>query len=315
MAARCQRVQRVCRGAPRSARRSLGEAAGDGRLSPFVPPAARPRDRSRAACASWKRSSGVDLRHVHADDECCGFGGLFSVKHADISARMLERKIASVCASGAERLVSCDLGCLLHIGGGLRRRGIAREGSAPRGAAARGAIESEHRRFRCAFAARWTTPSSARRSGRVSGQLRARRALAFESLPDADAIRDQARKAKLDALRDLPAQLAALRGAGCAPTARRCTGPRRPPTANRIVIEIAAAARRPARRQRQVDGVGGDAPQRRARSRRPRGGRDRPRRVHRAARRRSAVAHRRAHHPHDAGGRRPRHARAHARRR
>ena len=69
--------------------------------------------------------AGVDLRHVHADDECCGFGGLFAVKHADISTRMLDRKIASVCASGADRLVSCDMGCLLHIGGGLRRRGIA----------------------------------------------------------------------------------------------------------------------------------------------------------------------------------------------
>jgi L-lactate dehydrogenase complex protein LldE len=69
--------------------------------------------------------AGVDLRHVHADDECCGFGGLFAIKHADISARMLDRKIASVCASGADRLVSCDMGCLLHISGGLRRRGIA----------------------------------------------------------------------------------------------------------------------------------------------------------------------------------------------
>jgi L-lactate dehydrogenase complex protein LldE len=68
---------------------------------------------------------GTDLRPMDADDECCGFGGLFAVKHADISARMLDRKIAHVRASGAERLVSCDMGCLLHIGGGLRRRGVA----------------------------------------------------------------------------------------------------------------------------------------------------------------------------------------------
>jgi L-lactate dehydrogenase complex protein LldE len=69
--------------------------------------------------------AGVQMRAVEADDECCGFGGLFAVKHADISARMLDRKIANICASGAERLVSCDMGCLLHIGGGLRRRGLA----------------------------------------------------------------------------------------------------------------------------------------------------------------------------------------------
>jgi L-lactate dehydrogenase complex protein LldE len=68
---------------------------------------------------------GVALRPLPADDECCGFGGLFAVKHGDISARMLDRKIASIEAAGAERLVSCDMGCLLHIGGGLRRRGSA----------------------------------------------------------------------------------------------------------------------------------------------------------------------------------------------
>jgi len=36
---------------------------------------------------------------------------------------MLDRKVAAIESSGADRLVSCDLGCLLHIGGGLHRRG------------------------------------------------------------------------------------------------------------------------------------------------------------------------------------------------
>jgi L-lactate dehydrogenase complex protein LldE len=67
--------------------------------------------------------SGTRQVGVAAQEECCGFGGLFSVKHADISSRMLDRKIANIEASGAERVVSCDLGCLLHIGGGLHRRG------------------------------------------------------------------------------------------------------------------------------------------------------------------------------------------------
>ena len=48
-----------------------------------------------------------------------------SVKYPEISASMLERKLASVERSGADRLVSCDLGCLMHLGGGLRRRGSA----------------------------------------------------------------------------------------------------------------------------------------------------------------------------------------------
>jgi L-lactate dehydrogenase complex protein LldE len=69
--------------------------------------------------------AGVTQATVADQDECCGFGGLFSVKNAEISASMLERKIASLEASGAERVVGCDLGCLLHIGGGLHRRGSA----------------------------------------------------------------------------------------------------------------------------------------------------------------------------------------------
>jgi L-lactate dehydrogenase complex protein LldE len=66
---------------------------------------------------------GVREVDVAGQEDCCGFGGLFSIKHADISSRMLERKIASLAASGAERVVSCDAGCLLQIGGGLHRQG------------------------------------------------------------------------------------------------------------------------------------------------------------------------------------------------
>jgi L-lactate dehydrogenase complex protein LldE len=58
-------------------------------------------------------------------EECCGFGGLFSIKNAEISAAMMDRKLTAIEASGADRLVSCDLGCLLHLEGGLRRRGAA----------------------------------------------------------------------------------------------------------------------------------------------------------------------------------------------
>jgi L-lactate dehydrogenase complex protein LldE len=58
-------------------------------------------------------------------EECCGFGGLFSIKNADISGSMLDRKLTAIVASGADRLVSCDLGCLLHLEGGLRRRNTA----------------------------------------------------------------------------------------------------------------------------------------------------------------------------------------------
>jgi len=58
-------------------------------------------------------------------EECCGFGGLFSIKNPEISASMMDRKLTAIDACGADRLVSCDLGCLLHLEGGLRRRGSA----------------------------------------------------------------------------------------------------------------------------------------------------------------------------------------------
>ena len=62
---------------------------------------------------------------------CCGFGGLFSVKFPDISAAMADAKIADCQAMGADLLVACDLGCLLHLGG---RMGRTAETSAKPGA-------------------------------------------------------------------------------------------------------------------------------------------------------------------------------------
>ena len=56
-------------------------------------------------------------------ETCCGFGGTFAVKMSHISESMLEDKVANVLATGAEGLVSSDMGCLMHIGGGLSRRG------------------------------------------------------------------------------------------------------------------------------------------------------------------------------------------------
>jgi L-lactate dehydrogenase complex protein LldE len=68
---------------------------------------------------------GAELSEPADAEECCGFGGLFAARSPEISGRMLERKLDALEASGAERVVSCDLGCLLHLAGGLRRRGSA----------------------------------------------------------------------------------------------------------------------------------------------------------------------------------------------
>ena len=66
---------------------------------------------------------GVELVELPDAEECCGFGGTFAVKNADVSTAMLDAKLDSVIASGADAVCACDASCLLHIGGGLRRRG------------------------------------------------------------------------------------------------------------------------------------------------------------------------------------------------
>lgn len=64
---------------------------------------------------------GAELRELPEAQDCCGFGGIFSVEHPELSAEMLKRKIKNLDASGAPTLVTCDTGCLMHIQGGLHR--------------------------------------------------------------------------------------------------------------------------------------------------------------------------------------------------
>lgn len=56
-------------------------------------------------------------------ETCCGFGGLFAVKMGPLSAAMLESKIEAIERSGADLVAATDVSCLMHIGGGLHRRG------------------------------------------------------------------------------------------------------------------------------------------------------------------------------------------------
>lgn len=58
------------------------------------------------------------------DRECCGFGGLFSVEMPAVSAAILNTKLDHIVDSGATTVVGGDVSCLIHIEGGLRRRGV-----------------------------------------------------------------------------------------------------------------------------------------------------------------------------------------------
>ena len=68
--------------------------------------------------------AGIRIHDLRDREECCGFGGMFSVKFPHISASMLEDKIARIKESGAEVVVANDCGCLMQIGGGLSRAGV-----------------------------------------------------------------------------------------------------------------------------------------------------------------------------------------------
>lgn len=67
------------------------------------------------------RSSKAEI--VDLDQECCGFGGVFSVDLPEISTEMLKRKINNIKTSQANTVVSCDVSCLMQIEGGLRAEG------------------------------------------------------------------------------------------------------------------------------------------------------------------------------------------------
>ncbi|MBE7469616.1 MAG: hypothetical protein DPW09_17765 [Anaerolineae bacterium] len=66
---------------------------------------------------------GVEFKELPEAEACCGFGGLFAVKMGDISGAILQRKLDNIEASGAATVVGGDVSCLMHIAGGLQRRG------------------------------------------------------------------------------------------------------------------------------------------------------------------------------------------------
>jgi L-lactate dehydrogenase complex protein LldE len=64
---------------------------------------------------------GLDYVALPEADQCCGFGGTFSLKNPDVSGAMLADKVENISSTGAELCTGGDASCLLHIGGGLSR--------------------------------------------------------------------------------------------------------------------------------------------------------------------------------------------------
>jgi L-lactate dehydrogenase complex protein LldE len=67
---------------------------------------------------------GLELREMDAAEECCGFGGTFSVKFAEVSGGMARAKIDSIVRTGASTVVSADSSCLMQLQGALSRAGL-----------------------------------------------------------------------------------------------------------------------------------------------------------------------------------------------
>ncbi len=68
-----------------------------------------------------KKVSGLELISLTRKDECCGFGGLFSIGEEAVSVRMGQDRLADHLENGAEVITSTDMSCLMHLEGIIKR--------------------------------------------------------------------------------------------------------------------------------------------------------------------------------------------------
>jgi L-lactate dehydrogenase complex protein LldE len=70
-----------------------------------------------------RRVRGLEYVKLERADECCGFGGSFSVRYPGISGAMVQDKASFIEKAGVDAVVATDAGCLMNVAGCLRRRG------------------------------------------------------------------------------------------------------------------------------------------------------------------------------------------------
>lgn len=66
---------------------------------------------------------GLRMTELPGKEKCCGFGGTFSVKMAQISEQMVDEKVSHIEETEADYLIGADAGCLINIGGRIERKG------------------------------------------------------------------------------------------------------------------------------------------------------------------------------------------------
>ena len=292
-----------------------GRAGGDGRrrvlpahgdLPPDLPRAAQPRPRRPARGGCCRRSRAWSCVELPGAEECCGFGGTFAVKNADVSAAMGADKVRNAESTGAEVLCAADNSCLMHIGGTMARPAAAVRpvhiaeilASTERGAGA-------HERDRS-----WACPPSRRPRTRPCSNttLRGNLRHATHTIRAKRAQRRR-RAGRLGA--SCARRASGSRTTRCAistaiwcswrrrsrPRAAPCTGPPTPTRPTGSSTELVKATGESRGRQGQVDGHAGDRPQRGPGGRGHPRLRDRSRRADRAVGQGPALAHPGPRHP------------------
>ena len=69
----------------------------------------------------------LELVELNRPDDCCGFGGTFSIKEADLSVKMGQDRLDDFIKSGAEVVTSTDISCLMHLEGIIMKRKLRLE--------------------------------------------------------------------------------------------------------------------------------------------------------------------------------------------
>ncbi len=68
-----------------------------------------------------KNVKGMEIVEMQESENCCGFGGTFSVKHEPISTAMAEQKVERALETGAEYITSTEASCLMHLEGYIKK--------------------------------------------------------------------------------------------------------------------------------------------------------------------------------------------------
>jgi L-lactate dehydrogenase complex protein LldE len=68
-----------------------------------------------------EKAEGIEIIRLDREDECCGFGGTFSVFEPEVSVKMGKDRIGDHRRNGAEIITATDMSCLMHLEGIIRR--------------------------------------------------------------------------------------------------------------------------------------------------------------------------------------------------